>query len=251
MTTELRACVKPLEWREEVSGLWWIADHYRIESCTGGGFSARVTDPQSRAFRTLSFGVPFDAAKAAAQADYEQRILSALVSPSPAEGEAIKEARSRIAEYIAELLNALKPFSDAADQADARNASSEPDGKRVKPWQFVSEPDFAHAFGAYTARLDPDDFDLAFAASPASPPITEQGAWQPIETAPKDGTWFLGWVDRADVEDQYDVWRWDAEIETESGYGFWVNAADSNLDEFPTHWQPLPTPPASVDPSNG
>lgn len=70
------------------------------------------------------------------------------------------------------------------------------------------------------------------------------GEWQPIETAPRDGTWFLGWKEGRDIEDTVDVWQWDASVETDTGYGFWVNAADSNLDEHPTHWRPLPAPPA-------
>lgn len=85
--------VKKLEWVEEVSATWWTADAYRIEVFDGGGFAARVSSPQSRAFRTIAYGVSFEAAKAAAQADYERRILSALEpSPSPDMREAV-EAR--------------------------------------------------------------------------------------------------------------------------------------------------------------
>jgi len=79
--------VKELEWVEEVTGMWWLADSYRIEVFDGGGFAARVAAPPSRAFKTLAHGVTFEAAKAAAQADYEARIRSALTpSPSYAEG---------------------------------------------------------------------------------------------------------------------------------------------------------------------
>ncbi len=68
--------------------------------------------------------------------------------------------------------------------------------------------------------------------------------WQPIETAPKDGTWFLGYRPVTSIEDTIDVWHWDPRAETDGAPGFWVNAADSNLDNFPTHWRPLPSPPA-------
>lgn len=74
--------IKLLEWSEVVIGTWWIADAYRIEEFDGGGFAARVSDPQSRAFRTIAYGVPFEAAKAACQADFNARILSALTHPA-------------------------------------------------------------------------------------------------------------------------------------------------------------------------
>jgi hypothetical protein len=58
--------------------------------------------------------------------------------------------------------------------------------------------------------------------------------WQPIETAPKDGTRILLWV-----LSQYDpreaVGRWDS-------HGYWaIDYNDVPCD--PTHWMPLPAPP--------
>lgn len=70
--------VKKLEWVEVVTDTWWIADAYRIEPFDGGGFAARMSDPQSRAFKTLSYGVPFARAKAVCDEHYEARILAAL-----------------------------------------------------------------------------------------------------------------------------------------------------------------------------
>lgn len=59
--------------------------------------------------------------------------------------------------------------------------------------------------------------------------------WQPIETAPKDGTELL--------VHPFDVVRWRAEHG-----GFWyadrVSEIDGDwLEEDPTHWMPLPNPP--------
>lgn len=55
--------------------------------------------------------------------------------------------------------------------------------------------------------------------------------WQPIETAPKDGTWVL--AAHASSGDMFIVcWR---------GIG-WIN--DDMGECWPTHWQPLPEPPA-------
>lgn len=66
--------------------------------------------------------------------------------------------------------------------------------------------------------------------------------WQPIETAPKDGTWVLGWKPSRYVENCIETYQW-----RYPGFGeppFWVNAADSNdWSSQPTHWMPLPDPP--------
>ena len=65
--------------------------------------------------------------------------------------------------------------------------------------------------------------------------------WQPIETAPKDGTWILGWRKRKALEDQIETWQYTADT---SSHWFWANSADTNdYDEEPTHWMPLPKPP--------
>lgn len=64
--------------------------------------------------------------------------------------------------------------------------------------------------------------------------------WRPIETAPKDGTWILGFRPLKEYCDQWEVWRW---VET-VGFVGWENAADtSDFCGHPTHWMPLPNPP--------
>lgn len=93
-----RVTVKALQWREEVSDLWWCADAYRVEAFDGGGWAARVADPQSRAFRTLTFGVSLEWAKSACQSHYEARILAALGSPPDhggGEGDAVEKVADR------------------------------------------------------------------------------------------------------------------------------------------------------------
>lgn len=61
--------------------------------------------------------------------------------------------------------------------------------------------------------------------------------WQPIETAPKDGTVLLGYENKAGVEMFTFRWcehrGWISEIP----WGDW-----DRVD--PTHWMPLPEPPA-------
>ena len=86
-----------------------------------------------------------------------------------------------------------------------------------------------------------------------TPPVG-QGEWLPIETAPKDGKLFLGWVravrygeDDAgqpfehDVSD-HDFCRW---REMETG-GFYENMMGQIGDaQDITHWMPLPAAPSS------
>lgn len=55
-----------------------------------------------------------------------------------------------------------------------------------------------------------------------------QTAWQPIETAPRDGTWVLAWCGTS-----CEQITWTDEDRWGTGEG-WVR---------PTHWQPLPAAP--------
>lgn len=71
--------------------------------------------------------------------------------------------------------------------------------------------------------------------------------WQPIETAPKDGTWVLGCRPTSFREDQIDTWQF---VHRSCDPPIWINSADSNdEDEQPTHWMPLP--PRPDDRTNG
>jgi hypothetical protein len=62
--------------------------------------------------------------------------------------------------------------------------------------------------------------------------------WQPIETAPRDKSILLS--EEGIVGEGY--------YDGESGYWFWANTHPLNFEPcqevFPTHWQPLPDPPA-------
>jgi len=65
-------------------------------------------------------------------------------------------------------------------------------------------------------------------------PMTE---WQPIETAPRDGTRF--WAFQASKEaEQYICW-WKEDFAHWEG---WQTVWDDEPE--PTHWMPLPDPPA-------
>ncbi|WP_409021373.1 DUF551 domain-containing protein [Dyadobacter sp. CY261] len=59
--------------------------------------------------------------------------------------------------------------------------------------------------------------------------------WQPIETAPKDGTEVLGWDGVNRFTCRYKKWgNWDLLV-----CGSYAGDGDC----FPTHWMPLPSPP--------
>src|SRR4051812_17561165 len=90
-------------------------------------------------------------------------------------------------------------------------------------------------------------------AADASPPsVSIPCAWQPIETAPRDGTWFV--IMRADEPDSYeagcfDPHYWDEYVPAGGGLyrkerkqvGDWRGFSNFHR---ATHWAPLPEPPA-------
>lgn len=70
--------------------------------------------------------------------------------------------------------------------------------------------------------------------------------WQPIETAPKDGTEVLLWLGFPFSRIEYAKWY--------QGWGLWIDAEDPEPEDsdevrgtgelVPTHWMPLPEPPS-------
>jgi hypothetical protein len=71
--------------------------------------------------------------------------------------------------------------------------------------------------------------------APASPAIGEGSRVEPIDTAPKDGTWFIAYQDG----DTYPCeWRTEEPDEGPSREG-WFDHFNQSF-EAPTHWQPLP-----------
>jgi hypothetical protein len=85
-----------------------------------------------------------------------------------------------------------------------------------------------------TARMD---FGMANAEASAAAAAAwnQRSAWQPIETAPRDGSQILAW----DGDELLIAWWCDG--------GRWIS---DNLQQYhpgeyenPTHWQPLPSPP--------
>lgn len=79
--------------------------------------------------------------------------------------------------------------------------------------------------------------------------------WQPIETAPRDGTRVMlwrgftaigSWSEMVIAEWVDDAWRWPDHHDNPSTHGDWSeeNIADGYEDAKSfTHWMPLPSPP--------
>lgn len=73
-------------------------------------------------------------------------------------------------------------------------------------------------------------------------PAPKVDGWLPIERAPKDGTDVLVWVDKnrgCVLAAWFKEWRYDRFHPTSKDC--WVMAGGHVC--FPTHWQPLPSPP--------
>lgn len=82
--------------------------------------------------------------------------------------------------------------------------------------------------------FDPDKFLTALHAAG----YTIEQAWQPIETAPKETGWVLLWCWRRGAREMIACW-----IGPDWGETFEVLTRDGLL---PTHYRPLPTPPADA-----
>jgi hypothetical protein len=64
-----------------------------------------------------------------------------------------------------------------------------------------------------------------------------EAKWLPIETAPRDGSWFMAYWPVQTFEDRVQTTQW-----LQGDWRF-VDASDFMDDRQPTHWLPLPTPP--------
>lgn len=142
----------------------------------------------------LNHGATIDDLINAAQADYEQRIRSALVDVPAVEQEPVGEAGAM-------------PGSNGGFTMAALKAVDVPIGTKL----------YAH----------PPRSTLV--------PASVEGEWMPIETAPKDGDWFLACQDGEVYPCQ-----WHEEQPDEGpGYIGWYDLFNRSFEE-PTEWHPLP-----------
>lgn len=67
--------------------------------------------------------------------------------------------------------------------------------------------------------------------------------WEPIETAPKDGRWFLAIKDQTDISPDLFNWWFAAVMYYDRDKGVFVVAHNKATDFVPQFWQHLPKPP--------
>jgi hypothetical protein len=109
-------------------------------------------------------------------------------------------------------------------------AGTPEDAARAERLQRIADecPEFNDNAWIWMSRAQDGLREAVRALTAASSRVTL--AWQPIETAPKDGRWFLGWNE--DVG--HFVWR--------DGPGLLTGE-----DPAPTHWMPLTAPNEAAD----
>lgn len=74
-----------------------------------------------------------------------------------------------------------------------------------------------------------------------TPHKSDMGGWQPIESAPKDGTEILLYCPTSEVFVGIYCAGW--------GRGWAPRFYDDTPDFIPTHWMPLPDPPSAASSS--
>jgi hypothetical protein len=151
-------------------------------------------------------------------------------------------ARDIAADALASARAALKPFADCCEQIN----DDESDEEWAKFRLLVGDYRRARAFLAAQSARPPADQDEAKA---------REDAWQPIETAPRDGTYVDLWEvarDRRHGKRIADV-RWDRKRSFNGGIGrvaqpdAWCHRHGGQVwfsGYAVTHWRPLPPPPA-------
>ena len=173
-----------------------------------GGWQVRLYDyPNGQFFEWSSTDLSNDTEQTAidaAQADFERRILSCVVT-NPVDVAAVREALS---ETRIDLVIFRGNIADA-EKTDGR-WDGMPD--RVQSWI--------------------DRIDTALALSPTEPVQGEK--WQPIETVPKDGIEFIARCG-ADKPSFSCFWDGTAFMHFDHGEGL--------ISYSPTEWMPLPTSP--------
>jgi hypothetical protein len=83
--------------------------------------------------------------------------------------------------------------------------------------------------------------------------ISEAGSikmteWQPIETAPKDGSAILIWPAQSALTGSTECMIISYVVRWHDWKEAWIEASGEEYDTFyPTHWMPLPPPPKKGD----
>lgn len=135
----------------------------------------------------------------------------------------------------------LRPFLHATSPA-ALSAS----GDVAPPSDSVLVPrEIASDLVEIASKAGAGDIAMGLAQALSSAPAAPSGRWQPIETAPKDGTQFQAWIEKYGWEPHA---RFNPDSEAFELWGR-VDYDKDGWDVYPhmvpTHWMPLPTPPTA------
>ena len=90
-----------------------------------------------------------------------------------------------------------------------------------------------------------DDWDSFLRRLAALPDATPPAQWQPIESAPKDGTWILVWWPYW-AKTRPIVAKWFPPNSQSEDAGWDSIESLSSHHEPPTHWMPLPPAPGDA-----
>lgn len=205
-----RAVVKPLEWERQTEKMYGQTyRHWRAVNPASGGFLWINVHTEDFDGPCSGDGRTFNTAAEAmnkCQDSYEARILSALTQPSPNPTAAGEYVLAPVEQFRGEVLWALRQ------------------GARI---------------GATPDELAKTILDCPALASRPSigEPVPGAGEWQPIETAPKSGPAFLVWC-----PERFNIYL----VGSDHDGDYWQVFGGRRLEtERPTHWQPLPAPPAT------
>jgi len=247
--------VKKLEWQEPskaTNGCWTAKCAFGTYSAVNdGGWYVMLDDhPRGDGFEWISSDLSKDTletAKAAAQADYEARILSAIETvipvsqPSCAKIEAARKAVEELANVQMNLslsdwsrlssviLSALEP--SAARKLTLGEAATVLEREADELDGLVDSVSHHLRSKAKTIRALSSPDHVADAGK------VEGDGWLPIEGAPKDGTEVLG----------FDALTKIMHV-TFCNQGYWHDPDSHYYSEAqnfnPTHWLPLPSAPS-------
>lgn len=226
--------VKKLEWGES-RGRWFhksMAPRYEVIGGAIGDFVLQYN------CQDLSRHPTVEAAKAAAQADYEARILSAL--------EPFANSYPQGANLAAHSKNENGPDHEPSPRAQAleegdnicarlEGLASWLDGSQHSKWCGRKEvPIHGYSGEGKLVRAA-----IAAIRALSSQPVAD--GWLPIETAPKDGTEFLAWP--CNTENGVIVVKayWYVHPSIQAWITDEIDCGD--YDFTPTRWRPLPSSP--------
>ena len=110
------------------------------------------------------------------------------------------------------------------------------ESRRIRNGMTIGWPAHGYSNGSCNYCGYPEDAALTQGSGEA-----QMSEWQPIETAPREGSPFLGavyWADTGEWEILRMAWN-----ETAGRFGDATYAPFIHDQEQPTHWMPLPEPP--------